>query len=779
MDSNVTLRSNVYINKTQSRKDPDFFHQIYDYRVLSKFHDTHYATGDAPLTPVQLEIVQYGVPQCSHEHGTMSWGVPIGSDSFRCRCEETACPLYPDCSSNSNFDRIVREETGFEPVTEADGQAADPIPSAETAPLMNLTDDSDSAAVLEDVPPEMPAVPITAEPVETESALPEPAPIQSQPDMPPPNPPRPLSSQDAVIHAGINSRIWLNAGPGTGKTYTVVKRLRKIFEEDDPEDAVVVLCFSKNAVRVIGERLRQEIGGKADALLEDERLIIRTFDSFATYALDKDLPLGLGYDQRIELFIKTLLEKPDTLEAVQYLIVDEVQDTVGVRARMLKAMIETGGFGVLLAGDRCQAIYDWSARAAGDWTSAELFEWIGGQDFQFCELEKNHRQAARLGELGGKLRQALLSGGEAEQQRVLQTCKDSIMTLWPGYAADGLPKKLTRQSELILCKTNGEAAVMSDKLFGGSKFVSHTVLQGSRHRSLAPWIGMILGGCTDIYVSREDFTARARQRGIDNMEEKWNALKSLDRHPRSAVLHRAAALRQMAKTDALPDICLNHPGNGVVVSTVHRAKGSEAEHVYWIESPLLFDPQSPADGALADALRASYVAVTRAKRDIRIIHSVKKVYMKSIEGDRWIKTGKASKTGRKFCSGITIQPDDVDLVSCAAGADADARQMQETIGDLSPGLDLELYPAADGICFDIYFDGSLIGRTAPAFTDALFEGFRATNKNPNMPACISSVYVSELITAVQPEGTDDENDYQKSGCWLGYELGGFANIFYS
>ena len=72
-----------------------------------------------------------------------------------------------------------------------------------------------------------------------------------------------------------------------------------------------------------------------------------------------------------------------------------------------------------------------------------------------------------------------------------------------------------------------------------------------------------------------------------------------------------------------------HSGSSVVVSTVHRAKGSEAEHVYWIDSPLVFENQSAEEGTKADALRAAYVAVTRAKQDIRLF-SMKKQYLRNV-----------------------------------------------------------------------------------------------------------------------------------------------------
>lgn len=785
MESNVTLRSNVYINKTNRRNDPDFVQHIRDYVPLSQhYYDPVYRTSEVPLAPVQYEILAHGAPKCAKESGTMSWGVPIGSERFVCRCEKTDCSRYPICSAYSNFEQIVREletDSPEEPENIVALPALEPEVSTKTEPVLqkidvpNEEEQTPATVVLQDALPlsdDSEDTPlkttlnndISVEPAALERAEPEP-----QAKAPS------YTTQDAIINADINTQILVNAGPGTGKTYVVIKRLRKLIQDGNTDKAILVLCFSKNAVHVIQERLRAEIGSIIDGLIADERLIIRTFDSFATYMLADELPKGLNYDQRIEQFIQSAAKHPDILNDVEYMIVDEVQDTVGVRARMLKFMIENAPCGVLLLGDRCQAIYDWSTRSYNDWTSAELFDWVSGQGFQLCELSKNHRQAQALSSLGDSMRQSLLYDSEDEQEQVLQACKEKIEGLWPGYKMRELPQKLLQQSELILCKTNGEAAVMSDLLFGRAEPINHTIMQSADHKSLAPWIGMILGGCMDPVVSKDDFVAKAQAYGVEDIDAKWNALLSLDSHKRSAVLHRQEVLMRLAAMDSLPEVCLNHPGNGVIVSTVHRAKGSEAEHVYWLNSPLVFDSQSAEEATKADALKASYVAVTRAKQDIRLVNLTKQ-YLRKISGDRWIKTGR-SVNKKLFCSGIALQPEDVDLSSCASGRNA--QEIQEMISSLSPGLDVELYPSSDGEYFDILIDNYPIGRTSPAFMSALQGGFSATNGNTNLPCNINSAYISSLVTVIQLGGTSGENAYQMSGCWLGYELGGFAYINYT
>ena len=111
MSSNITLRSNVYINQSAQRDDKQFLQHITDYGVLKRYKGSSYGFQNnmSWMTPVQFEILQQGQPNCSLEKGTMSWGVPVGGNRMMCRCEQTDCPRFHICSQYSNFDLVIRD----------------------------------------------------------------------------------------------------------------------------------------------------------------------------------------------------------------------------------------------------------------------------------------------------------------------------------------------------------------------------------------------------------------------------------------------------------------------------------------------------------------------------------------------------------------------------------------------------------------------------------------------------------------------------------------------
>lgn len=753
MNSNITLQSNIYINKTAKSDDLGVLQHITDYRVLKQLKKSAGSYSDPHWqTSTQIEILRQGSPDCSYEKGTMSWGVPIGGEHMHCRCEQYDCPRFiKQCSHLWNFDQVKREEDPAAPVSppNVDLSTVDPMPIEPS----NLTI-PDEASVLPAFEPEPvatiePPVEIPAKP-STEKVL--------------------SVKQEDIIHADIADRIWVNAGPGTGKTYTVIQRI-KVLLETRLERPIVILCFSKNAVQVIRERVVEALGNRANALLDDGRLLIRTFDSFATYMLEDELNPAWNYNKRIEEFISMLRRNHGVLDdMISYLIVDEIQDTVGVRARMLLAILDEISCGTLLLGDECQAIFDWTIRDTNDMTFDVLKEQLSKRKFKLYELDENRRQSKNLAAIGRQFREKILTCGEAEQESAVEDLKANIRSRWKSYSLKAVSQLLSGDTNLILTKTNGEAAHISQELYEKAGQISHVMKQSTSHRTLAPWIAKALFGNDGHFLTKEDFMQNARDYELTDTETKWTVLKSLDQHPHAPSLHIPEVLSALVKQECLPEICLNQSNNCAIVSTVHRAKGSEAEHVYWLDGPLLYSEQESEEGTLTDAIRAAYVAVTRAKNDIHLVERTDKVFMRMINESRWIKTG-YSKNKTIYCKGIAMKPEDVDVNSFANGSNATDTQM--LLRYLDRGMSVTLYPDAASKRFEINFDGQCIGYTSALFTDELFAAFAATNHNKNWPTAIKDVFITAVTTVVSPGCADVASEFSASGCWLGIELGGF------
>lgn len=811
MESNLTLRSNIYINKTCRNDDAEFLRHITDYRVLRDMQENPFYCGYGGIawfTPLQQEILRQGQPSCSLEQDTMSWGVPVGGDHMVCRCEQYDCRRYPWCSQYLNFEAIHREEPA--PIeTETAKTDTPPLdvleePWRATPALEELPDVAEEhpqavRTTMESVPHDIGE---TSEPLD-ESAETAPAMLDGkEPTCPeewttdiskqePPEPedvqavahfdesaqqadiPVQLVEQSTILEADVRERIWVNAGPGTGKTYVVIARLKKLLEEG-VDGTILVLCFSRSAVQLIRERLTDAMGARAGNWLNDEKLIIRTFDSFASYMLADELDPSWDYDRRIAEFIEMLGRNPGVLNGLLgYLIVDEIQDTVGVRARMLLAMLDELKCGALLLGDQCQAIFDWTVRCAGEMDFDALAMELMRRNIRRIELEGNRRQTKELASAGASLRECMISEPEDAQEAEVGAFKQWIHHRWSDCTIKKLPEHLDGAEDLVLCKTNGAAAYISQRLFESARQPDHVLKQSLRHITLAPWIAKVLVGNDGRSLSREAFMKNAQDWEVEGAEEKWAALKSLDGHPRAPTLHIPELLCALRKAESLPSCCVNRYEDCAVVSTIHRAKGSEASHVYWLDEPLVYETHQHQDGALSDSVRAAYVAATRARKEIHLLKPDKQSYVRSIDGNRWIQTG-YSHHGNPYCKGLALQPEDTDMASFASGSDAADRQM--LLACLLPGAPVTIYPDEGNEQFEIYCDGQLIGMTAPSFRAAMSAGINATNHSRSFPPIIPDVYISAIVTVIDPGNPRVDPRYATAGCWLGVELGGLPRF---
>ena len=138
--------------------------------------------------------------------------------------------------------------------------------------------------------------------------------------------------QKKVIQAPIDRKIIVNAPPVTGKTYTVSKKIEYIVQNDIvPLEQVLVICFSRSALREIKERI-------TIPEIQKRKLTIRTIDSFCSWVIKeieeekyKKIFNETTYEKRIEYVLKLLKSNMDlqnSIKNLKHIIIDEVQDIV-------------------------------------------------------------------------------------------------------------------------------------------------------------------------------------------------------------------------------------------------------------------------------------------------------------------------------------------------------------------------------------------------------------------------------------------------------------------
>lgn len=448
--SNISIASNIYIRRDPDiRRDRKYTEKITGAKLLNDIRRRYVGFEAIPLTDVQNQILS-GNQTCSYaKNGEMSFG-PVMVDGilrWQSRCEYTSCPGFNGC---------VPREIPRETVTEDDTEDKKSLQEFFKKLGIVIQDETvvftrdRNTAKTEESPKEYIAP--------AEQAVEE-IKEQSRQYME-------ITIPDTIVSAPLDSHIILNSGPGTGKTYTIIQRLIYILANNlCSAEEIYILCYTRSAKKVVESKIEQAV---VDGIIQPsaKNICVLTFDSYATYFLIVMKEQGVvtenfdnfDYNDRIKLFNK-YVSKED-FEGISYFVVDEIQDLVNERAEMVLKILSNLKCGYLLAGDRCQSIYDYEADDDATIDSVEFYKRAEKQfpdDMLRYEITVNRRQTPELADEAAKMRQVLLGKSFTEQNKYA----NSIVSKYSGKTKiEHYVKTLTQApivSTAILCRNNGEA----------------------------------------------------------------------------------------------------------------------------------------------------------------------------------------------------------------------------------------------------------------------------------------------------------------------------------
>lgn len=383
-----------------------------------------------------------------------------------------------------------------------------------------------------------------------------------------------------VAAAEPEDRQIVIAGPGAGKTHAVTALLDGLVSDHGvhPEE-IVVVSFSRAAVHAARSRA-------TDHLEEGGLVDFRTLDSWAARILlehaDADIPTR-GFDGRVREALALVDDGAQALEHVRHIVVDEVQDVVGLRARFLLRLLERAvddQVGFTLLGDPLQGLYDFQLDAKETMTSSALLERVRGLGaVSEIRLTGSYRargtHSQRVPALHGELTGSAL---EERYQVLLDVVSDTVAV----HDIDELGRVIeswTDSTTVVLADTNSRAAVVRDALRSVGIRAS---LQGAADRpSLRAELGLLFEATPTRRLTREDVERETPELSEADRHRLWLAMRETVGTVGATVEGRRLA-SVLAAGATRPEF-LQEPASKILVSTVHRAKGLEFDNVVLVD----------------------------------------------------------------------------------------------------------------------------------------------------------------------------------------------------
>lgn len=594
--------------------------------------------------------------------------------------------------------------------------------------------------------------------------------------------------QQEVAELSPDAQTLVIADPGTGKTHVLVARLVHLIDRHNllPGSEILVLSFSRAAVREIRNRL-------ASADTDAKYVAAYTFDSFATRYLSEIDPDGIwkqkDYDGRIRTATDKLTQhglQDTSLANIRHVMIDEIQDLVGERADFVKAVLKAADSGFTLFGDPAQGIYTWQVNNTLQAVGAkELFDWLSSS---FPRLTK-HSLTENFRATTDQAMLALWAGPQLNADTpdylgIYNGLQDNLLSLTSRTLQQAAASLRTLdRTAAILCRTNGQALVISRELYKLN--VSHVLQRRAEDRVLPAWLANTLTGVNALSLPMTRFIELVTGHLDEDRdpEQVWRLLKRMNPsgNPNSLDLN---TLNLYIRAGQVPDELNERPRKLPVVSTIHRAKGLEFDRVYLAQHDLIADPNDAL--AFAEEVRVLYVALTRACRDFWHLASPNlQGIHKSTRSERWIKGFNNWQVFEFEVVGNDSHRDD------PAGAflvtDVNPIETQTYIREnVKPGDHLTLwrlipFPDAPKIfSYKILHQDRIVGITSKDFGKALYDTLHVNaGWVVNWPIVLSGLRVEGIDTVAGTPAAGQNAGLGAHGLWLRVRPGGLAHLTYT
>jgi ATP-dependent DNA helicase RecQ len=421
-------------------------------------------------------------------------------------------------------------------------------------------------------------------------------------------------TQLRIINDNKTQHIVVAAGPGSGKTKLLVHKLASLLlMEDVKHEQLLMLTFSRAAATEFKKRLQQLIGNAA------HYIEIKTFHSYCFDLLGK-----VGNIEKSGEILKKTVEKikngeVETRQITKtVLVIDEAQDMNEDEFRLIHVLMEQNEeMRVIAVGDDDQNIFEFRGADSGYFKQL-----ISVNNANKHELLVNFRSKNNLvafsNQLATRIQHRLKSLPIIANQ--LDNGKIKIVRHQSRHLITPLVHDILHADHSgtigVLTKTNHESLQITGLLLKNN--MPAKLVQTNDDFNLYQLLEVRfflnqLNQDDSVSIISDDQWAKAKRKLIDTFRNSSKLNTCLN------ILTDFEAIHPKRKYKSDVDVFIRESKledfyhenrDTIVVSTIHKAKGKEFDHIY-----LMIEGDFPIT---EEVKRQLYVAITRAKRDLTV-----------------------------------------------------------------------------------------------------------------------------------------------------------------
>ena len=453
--------------------------------------------------------------------------------------------------------------------------------------------------------------------------------------------------QIRIITASANERILVDAGPGTGKTAVACARVSWLIDNYGVNPSHIwFISFTRTAVQEIRNRIQYYLKNPIHVNI----IKIATIDS-SSWIINQGFDEGPGvigtekfpsYEENIDK-VRKLLEKTDIgkqiVHNIDHLIIDEAQDIIGFRAKLLLTLISQlkKNCGVTVFSDDAQSIYGFAIdeeKKTDKILAIPLPQSIRTffhSDFNHYSLNKVYRtESAVLLKIFTEVRQDVLNNKTKSREKI-KKIKDVLLS--SSQELDSISEQQFDDPDNTFVLYRRRAEVLTASSFLEHK--PHRIRMSGIPQSIHPWVGLCLSEFTSKSLKKSDFFSlwdeaiskceKLIKKKSDNQisyfdfigeEGAWDLLYRLAGSKNSVDM---TYLRQKLGSVRPPyEVISPEIGqSGPIIGTIHASKGREADYVH-LMIPNTTIRKNESDDTIDEETRVHFVGATRARKDLKV-----------------------------------------------------------------------------------------------------------------------------------------------------------------